>query len=222
MKTDDEKYGGATADEVIDSMQEEIGRLQAECDGAGRVIASLIVERDEERFERKALQIVIDGQNDVIKLRVRERDEALAELQHARDLIGETVGMSYYTAAEIGVRDYTHSLPSAMLGVIRERDEAIANLKLGTMEMVLADKAAAEAERDRLREYVGRLEAALVGFASAIDGQVALDDSHTCEDGDECSQHCLACHETIRLHHAEADAEQRILALGREIAGRKL
>lgn len=31
--------------------QEEIGRLQAECDGAGRVIASLIVERDEAKLD---------------------------------------------------------------------------------------------------------------------------------------------------------------------------
>ena len=195
----DDDFCGATTDEVIDSLREDVASLQAECDGAGRVISSLIVERDEERFERKALQIVIDGQNDVIKLRVRERDEALAELQHARDLIGETVGMSYYTAAEIGVRDYTHSLPSAMLGVIRERDEAIANLKLGTMEMVLADKAAAEC--DRLREYVGRLEAALVRLHEIYAWGVQQNDD------DE--------------HETWWKAALECVALGREIAGRE-
>ena len=54
----------------------------------------------------------------------RERDEAREALADAGTLLDRTIAMSYCTSAEMPEKDHTHALPSAMLGVIRERDEA--------------------------------------------------------------------------------------------------
>ena len=54
----------------------------------------------------------------------RERDEAREALADAGTLMDRTIAMSYCTSAEMPEKDHTHALPSAMLGVIRERDEA--------------------------------------------------------------------------------------------------
>lgn len=64
-----------------------------------------------------------DTDADIARL-TRERDEAREALADAGTLMDRTIAMSYCTSAEMPEKDHTHALPSAMLGVIRERDEA--------------------------------------------------------------------------------------------------
>ena len=76
---------------------------------------------------------------------------------------------------------------------------------------------AAEAERDRLREYVGRLEAALVEYAVAWDSYQDSMRPRKVSDG----PFRVSYEDTIAKQAAAEQALEEVRALGRQIAGRE-